>query len=170
MAVTTETSVELANQLAHPPVEMESNYIYGKTRVYLVSFTQGAAAGDATSTARLIRLPAGKIRLLAASSWLKNSAWTATAVLDIGWEAYRDKSGAVVAADPDGIVVGMTVATASTAWSLAAPTGGTQGAGISGDLTKVFESSSGVVIAGATRTAGIAAGGTLKGYIIVAVE
>ena len=173
MAATIETSVELANQLAHPPVEMESNYIYGKLRVYLVNFTQGAAAGDAaTSRQRLIRLPAGKIRLLAASSWLKNSAYTATAVIDVGWEAYRDKSGAVVVADLDGIVVGR-LATASTTWNLAMAdddVAGAQGAGISDNLTKVFESSSGVVITASNRTETIPAGATLKGYIVVAVE
>ena len=170
MAVTIENSVQLANQLAHPPVEMESHYIYGKLRVYRFEFTQGAALGDALSSQRLIRLPAGKVTLFAPMCWAKNSAWSATAVLDIGWEAYRDKSGVVVAADPDGLVVGMTVATASAAWNFAAPTGGTQGAGISGNLQMTFESSSGVVIYGNTRTAGPAAGGTLKGFITVAVE
>jgi hypothetical protein len=173
MAVTIENSVELANQLAHPPVEMESNYIYGKLRVYSINFTQGAAAGDIGSTQRLIRLPAGKIRLLAPNSWLKNSAWTATATIDIGWEAYRDKSGVVVAADPDGIVDGR-LATNSITWNLAlAPTdavGGVQGAGISDNLTKVFESSNGVVLTSTNGVATIPAGATLKGFVVVAVE
>jgi hypothetical protein len=172
MAVTVETSVELANQLAHPPVEMESNYIYGKVRVYVINFTQGAAAGDIASTQRLIRLPAGKIRLLGASSWLKNSPYTATAVIDVGWEAYRDPKGVVVVADPDGLTVGR-LATASTIWSLVVDdddVAGAAGAGLSDNLTKVFESSSGVVISASNRVATIPAGATLKGYFTVAVE
>lgn len=172
MAVTTENSVELTSQLAHPPVVMESNYIYGKIRVYLVNFTQGAAAGDIASFQRLIRLPAGKVRVLGACSWLKNSAYTATAVIDVGWEAYRDPKGIVVVADPDGLTVGR-LATASTIWNLVVDdddVAGAAGAGLLDNLTKLFESSSGVVIAATNRVATIPAGATLKGYITVAVE
>jgi len=163
MAITFNTSVELANQLAHPPVEMESNYIYGKLRLYRVSFNQGAAVGDIGSAARLIRLPAGKINLLAWLSSLRNSAWTGTSV-SIGWEAYRDKSGAVVAANPTGL---MAVTSVNTANLINAAFGATASLP---DGSKTFESSSGVVITAFSTVATIPIGGTILGYLVVAVE
>ena len=169
MAITTEGSVQLTNQLAHPPVEMESNYIYGKLRVYRINFTQGAAAGDANSFARLIRLPAGKIMLLGTQCVLKISALGAARIVDIGWEAYRDKSGVVVAADPDGLVDGL-VATAATYTIFSVPPSGVAGAGILADTTKTFESSSGVVLAAQCTGDTLPAGATMQGLIVVAVE
>jgi hypothetical protein len=169
MAVEIQNSVEYANQIAHPPVEMEANYFYGKIRLYRFSFTQNANVGDIASIQKLVRLPAGKINLIGPLSWFKNSAYTATATIDIGWEAYRDKSGAVVAADQDGLVDGH-LATASQTVSFTNPTTGVAGVGLATDLTKTFESSSGVVITAQNLVATIPAGATMKGFIAVAVE
>lgn len=166
MAVTVENSLEYANQIARPPVTMESNTVYGKLRLYNFHFTQGAAAGDATSTQRLIKLPAGKVRLIGPLSYVIPSAFGAARVLDIGWEAYRDKLGVAVAASANGVNDDIDVSAAVLARL------GVTAAGVPklADGTKLFESSAGVVLFSTVAGGTIPAGATLQGVLTIAVE
>lgn len=70
-------------------------------------------AGDATSVQRLFKIPAGIYRFhRGGQSQVFFSAFGAARVLDIGWEAYLDKNGVAVAADPDGLNVDADVSAA----------------------------------------------------------
>lgn len=161
MGVTNENSTEYANQVAHPPVFEEVNMQKGKLRMYAFNFTQGAAAGDAGSTAKLIKLPAGRITLIGSLSKLYFSAFGTARVLDIGWTAYRDKSGTVVAADANDIDNDINVASAGSALL---------GTALTTNGLKEFESSTGVDIVATVAGGTIPAAATLKGYLIIAVE
>ena len=66
-------------------------------------------AGDANSTINLVRLPAGRIRILQDGTRLYHSAYGSSRVLDVGWLAYTAFDGADVAADPDGLASKLNV-------------------------------------------------------------
>jgi hypothetical protein len=157
--MTTQNSTEYANQVAHPPVEMEANYFYGKLRVYRFTFTQ-SGVGSAGSIARLVRLPAGKINVIGGLSRVKYSALGTSRTLAIGWAQYRDKTGAIITTSSGGIDAAFAAATAGNA---------TLGSALS-DFTKTFESSSGVTLIGTIAGGTIPAAATLAGYFVVAVE
>ena len=160
MAVTTENSTQYGYQISIPPTQMESNVFNGKLRMFKVEFTQGAAAGDATSVARMLKLPAGKVTLMAGLSQLKVSALGASRTFDFGWEAYQDQDGTAVTADPNGVTDGVDVSAAATV------TLGNQLA----NGTYTFESRGGVVLAAQINDGTIPAAATIKGFIVVVVE
>jgi hypothetical protein len=90
-----------------------------KSRAKLVlerfSFTQGGDAGDSNSTIRVCKLPA-RARYLSMFSWARFSAFGASRVLSLGWEAYKNpKTGATIAADLTGLGTGLDVSSAGTA-------------------------------------------------------
>ncbi len=71
-------------------------------------------AGAASDTILLCKLPpfSELLMLLTHFTW---SAFTATATIDLGWGAYTlDSDGSTVAADPDGLLDGLLLTTAST--------------------------------------------------------
>jgi hypothetical protein len=76
--------------------------------------TQGATAGDATSTQGLIKLGPGRIRFICA--FIDNSAWGSSRTLDIGWLANVEPDGTVITADPNGLVAAKDVSAALVAW------------------------------------------------------
>ena len=85
---------------------------------------------------------------------------TSSATLDLGWDAYTDLNGDAVAADPDGLVDGLSVDTVgffTLEGAIAANllTGGTY----------VFESKEGVVIRATATDNAQVAGDDLVGYI-----
>lgn len=120
------------------------------------NFTQGAAAGDATSTARLFKIPAGIYRLHRGLSTIWFSAFGAARVLDIGWEAYVDKDGTVVGANAAGLNDDIDVELAGTAFIGAAIAVG----------YKDFESRAGVWIVATVAVDTIPAGTTLDGIAV----
>jgi hypothetical protein len=65
-----------------------------------------SAAGDATSSVAIVKLPAGRVRLLLGASMVYVNWTTASATIDIGWDAYTGFDGVAVVADPDGLVNG----------------------------------------------------------------
>lgn len=89
MAVTTEKSTQVTNLDATPVVRLDPIDLGGRVRVARVSFTQGAAAGDAGSTAELARVPANAT-VLPHLSKLYFSAFGAARTLNVGTSADED--------------------------------------------------------------------------------
>ncbi len=105
MAITTQKGDQLTNLDASPPVIENTHNLHGRLRVAYFSHTQ-AGIGDAGSSVEIVRLPPGKIRVLAHLSWLEAASVGASATLDVGWDAYEDLDGVAVALDVDGILNG----------------------------------------------------------------
>ena len=157
MAVTNENSTQYANAVADPKVQNETNDWHGRLRIARFTFTQGAAAGDANSTARLVRLPPGRCRVFMGLSYLHASAFGAARVLDIGWQAHTDLDGIAVVADPNGLADNIDVAAAGEKTVT-----GTIGL----DETKQFLSRDEIVIEAQVAGGTIPAGATLSGYFV----
>ena len=160
MAVTTQKSTEYTNATANPVVQNAVHDYHGRVRIAYFTHDQDGA-GDAGSSVALCSLPAGKVRVLLASSSAYCNWTTGSATLDLGWDAYTNTDGNAVAADIDGLVDGLDVDTAGyqTFGAGTAATGGTY----------LFESQGGVVIR-ATSPGAIAAGDDLVGYIMYVVD
>ena len=167
MAVTTQYSTEW-NQLyvTKPASLVTTAELHGRVRVAYVTCAQ-SGAGDATSSFALCKLPAGRVRLLLGSSFFYVNWTTASATLDLGWDAYTDLSNTAVAADPDGLANGIDVdavglRSGEDLVTLAAiqATGG----------TKVFESKDGVTLRATSQDTAIADGDDLVGYFLYVVD
>ncbi len=65
---------------------------HGKLRVLAATIVQGAAAGDAGSTVIIGDLPPGRVRVFPHLSRYKVTALGASRVMDIGHQAYYDRS------------------------------------------------------------------------------
>lgn len=162
MAVTTENSNQYANTVAEPRVKNPTHEAHGRVRLARFNFTQGAAAGDAGSLARLVRLPKGRVRVLLPLSRIAHSALGASRTLDLGWEAYHaDDGSGLVAADPNGLDDGVDVSSAG-----ALVPGGTLG----GDETRLFGSLDGVVVTAQVNDGTIPAGATLDGHLAYVMD
>jgi len=161
MAVTTEQSTEYALTQAVPAKVPASHQLHGRMRIAFFAFTQGSSAGDATSTATLVKLPAGKVRLMNRLSYIGFSALGASRTLDLGWQAYTDDNGDAVAADPNGLDDGVDVSSAGSVIP-----GGTIGT----HETKLFESQAGVVIDAQINDGTIPAAATLMGHLVYVVD
>ena len=157
MAVTTEKSDQITNQEASPPVMSGVDTLRGKLKILRFTFTQGTAAGDATSTMELVKVPAGVVRVFLALSRITTSAFGAARTLDIGWQAYTDTNDAAVAADPNGLDDGVDVSAAVSYNPI-----GTVGE----DETYLFESNGGVTIEAQVNDATIPAAATINGYFV----
>ena len=165
MAVTTQNSTQYANTVATPVVNNATADLHGRLRTAYVTTAQ-SGAGDATSSVALFKLPAGKVRLNIAKSYLYVNWTTASATLDLGWDAYTGQDGVAVAADPNGLANAIDVDTvgARTGATLA-----TLAAVIAQGGTFLFESKDGVVIRATSPTAAIADTDTIAGtfeYVI----
>ncbi len=161
MAVTTQNSDQYANHVATPPVMNAPHVWGGKMRQAFFEFTQ-SGAGDAGSIARLVKLPAGKVRVILPLSRIAFSALGTSRTLDLGWEAYEDDDGFdAVAADPNGLDDGVDVSSAGSV-NPAGTVGGAE--------TYLFESAEGVVITAQINDGTIPDAATLKGYLVYVVE
>jgi len=161
MAVTTQYSTEYDQAYISKSGNLETHELAGRVRCAYFTHVQDGA-GDATSSTALVKLPAGKVRLLAAQSKAYVNWTTASATLDLGWDAYTDASGSAVVADPNGIDDGLNVDVAGfqTFGSALTATGG----------TKVFESKDGVVIRATSQDTAIADGDDLVGVLFYVVD
>ena len=157
MAVTQEQSTQVANTAATPPTRNPTHDWRGRLRIARFAFTQSAAVGDAGSLAELVKLPAGKVRVILPLSRIAFSAMGAARTMDIGWLAYTDDDGVAVVADPNGLDDGVDVATANSV----VPDGT-----VGGDETKLFESQGGVTVTAQINDGTIPAAATLKGYVV----
>ena len=160
MAVTTQKSTEYTNATSTPVVQNAVHDYHGRVRIAFFTHDQDGA-GDAGSSVALCSLPAGKVRVLLASSSAYVNWTTGSATLDLGWDAYTNTDGTSVAADVDGLVDGLNVEAAGYQ-NFGANTTATGG-------TYLFESQGGVVIR-ATSPGAIAAGDDLVGYIMYVVD
>jgi len=156
MAVTTQEATEYTNLTATPPTIQDKTVLGGQVAIAYFTHDQ-SGAGDATSSVAVVKLPAGRVRILGAMSNVYVNWTTASATLDCGWDAYTDFGGTAVAADPDGIDDGVSVDTAGSI-SLGSALTATGN-------TKVFESQSGVTIRLTSQDVAIADGNDAVGYI-----
>lgn len=159
MAVTAEKSTQITNGEAKPPVMLEPRDSHGRLRVAKFDFTQGAAAGDATSTADLVKLPPGKIRVLGSLSKICFSAFGAARTLDVGYTAHTDSNGTTVVAAAAAFCSAVDVSAAGSAVLDEAIAAGA-------DTTATFDSRSGVTLQAKVAGGTIPAAATLKGYIV----
>ena len=162
MAITTENSTQYANTQAVPRIQNPTHEAHGRLRFARFNFTQGPAAGDAGSIARLVNLPKGKVRVILPLSRMAHSALGASRTIDLGWGAHRaDDGSGETAADPNGLDDGVA---ASSAGAFAP--GGTLG----GDETKLFESVDGVVVTAQVNDGTIPAGAVLDGHLAYVMD
>tara|TARA_R110000751_G_scaffold264535_3_gene363622 strand:+ start:4407 stop:4901 length:495 start_codon:yes stop_codon:yes gene_type:complete len=164
MAVTTQKSVEYTNATATPVVNNNTTEQHGSIRIAFFTHTQ-VGTGDTGSSAALCRLPAGRVRLLASLSRAYVNWTTSSATLDLGWDAYTNLSNTAVAADPDGLINGLSVDTVgfqTLEGAIAANllTGGTY----------VFESKDGVIIRATATDNAQVAGDDLVGYLAYVLD
>jgi len=160
MAATTENSTQYANTVATPPVKNPA-YDAGNARVFYFSHKQ-AAAGDANSLVNLVKLPAGKYRILLDQSVICCSDLGTGNTLDVGYTAYTNYDGTAVTADEDAFITAADVATAAAAVYFSE----SRASGAS-DMTYLVDSKEGVVIQAKSETAGIPADATMNGYITI---
>lgn len=156
MAVTALLSTQLANAAAVPNVKNETNVEKGKIHVCYFSFTQ-VGAGDTLSTAELVKLPAGRVRVLRSGFHIANSAFGASRTLDIGTRAYTKFDGTTQAEAGQAFKAALDVSSAAI---------NTLPAAAGADPTLYLESATGVTLfaklaAGAT----IPDAATLIGYV-----
>ena len=162
MAVTTQESTEYTNAYSTSPVVANpTSSVHGKVRIAYFTHDQ-SGAGDATSSVALCKLPAGRVRVLLSSSNAYVNWTTASATLDLGWDAYEDIDGTAVAADPDGLLDGLDV-DAVGYQNFGADQTATGG-------TYLFESKDGVVIRATSQDVAIADGDDLVGYLMYVVD
>jgi len=161
MAVTTQYTTEYDQAHVSDTGNLDTTEMQGRVRCAFFTHNQDGA-GDATSSVALAKLPAGKVRLLASQSKAYVNWTTASATLDLGWDAYTNRAGTAVAADPNGIDDGVDVDTAGyqTFGAALVATGG----------TKVFESQDGVVIRATSQDTAIADGDDLVGFLLYVVD
>lgn len=136
---------------------------HGKVRICRFDYEQ-VAEGAIGTVVQLVKLPAGRVRILGRESNLYRSALGTGVTLDVGWAAHVDFAGDAVAADPDGLDDGLDVAAAGVSRL------GSVAAVLAEAESKVFESQEGVTITGTIGVAVIPAGGKLKGYIAYVLD
>ena len=148
---------------AVPAEPINVDELHGKVRIARFDYAQ-VAEGAANSVIQLCKLPAGRIRLLGKESALYHNLTTGTVDLDVGWAAYTDFAGDAIAADEDGLDDNIDCETAGVVGL------GTVAAVLAECQSKVFESQEGVIITATVKTAVIAAGDDLKGYIAYVLD
>lgn len=118
-------------------------------------YFEGSTASAATGTINFIKLPPGKIRILAAQSSLIMANGAATANIAVGTAAYTAANGTAVAAATASIQAARLINAHVVATSNLVPVN----AGV------LVDSLEGVVITGTVSTANTAANGAYEGYI-----
>lgn len=161
MAVTAENSTQIDNESATPPVKNDSCDDRGRLRVKRFDFTQGAAAGDATSTQALIKIPPGKVNLHLALSRIAFSAFGAARVLDIGHTGFTNPDGTAVAADADALANDIDVSAAGNANITGV---------VGGDEIFQINSKDGTTIQATVAGGTIPAGATLDGCFYISQD
>ena len=164
MAVTSQKSVEYTNATATPVVNNNTTEEHGRVRILFFTHDQDGT-GDTGSSVALGALPPGRVRLLASLSRAYVNWTTSSATLDLGWDAYTAMDGSTTAADPDGLINGLSVDTVgfqTLEGAIAANllTGGTY----------VFESKGGVVIRATAADNAQVSGDDLVGYLAYVLD
>lgn len=157
MAVTTEKSTQLT-AIDAGKRNYSSDY-GGVDKTFDFDFTQSAAAGDATSTAELVRIPAGRWYVHLDRCYAAWSAFGTARTLDIGWAAYTAPDGTAVVADPNGFDDAIDVAAAGGAAM------GSDASTTCPGKKKLFNSRDGVSIIATVAGGTIPAAATLIGKV-----
>jgi hypothetical protein len=168
MAVTTQNSTQHANTVAVPPTMNDPSDHHGRMRIMYFSHDQDGA-GEATSSVALGKLPAGKVRLFIGLSRAYVNWTTSGAKIDLGWDAYTDLAGDAVAADPNGLIDGISVDTVGY-FSLEGASGSTGAPLKATGGTKLFESQGGVLIRATSEDEALADGDDLAGYMVYTID
>ena len=148
---------------AVPAEPINVDELHGKVRIARFDYEQ-VAEGAIATIIQLVKLPAGRVRVLGRESNMYRSALGTGVTLDVGWAAYTNFSGTAVAADPDGLDDGVDVAAAGVARL------GSVAAVLAEAESKVFESQEGVILTGTIGAAVIPAAGKIKGYIAYVLD
>lgn len=163
VALAVTESTQYGYTIAVPPVALAPCNHHGKLRVAWFDWANGLVAGDAGGVISIVRLPAGRVRLLGRLSSIYHNMTTGGNTIDIGWAAYTGIDGVAVDADPDGLDDGVSVETAGTINI------GTVAAVLATCGSKLFESQSGVVIT-VTSVGIVAASDVLQGHLVYVLE
>lgn len=163
VALAVTESTQIANINAVPPVALAPTEHHGRIRIAFFDWLNGDVAGDAGGVISIVKLPAGKVRLLGRLSSIYHNMTTGSQTVDIGWLAYTDIDGEAVAADPDGLDDGVSFETAGTVNI------GTVAAVLATCGQKLFESQEGVTIT-LTGVEIIAAADILQGHIAYVLD
>jgi hypothetical protein len=165
MAVTTQNSSEYEKMYGTTLDEVYPDEMHGKHRHAKFTCIQ-SGTGDAGSSFALAKLPAGRVTLLLPLSFAYVNWTTASALLDLGWDAYVNLSdGAAVAANAAGICNDIDV----DAVGVRTFTTGALAAHLLTGYQVTFESREGVVIRATSPTA-IVAGDDLCGFLTYVVD
>lgn len=167
MAVTTQMSDQYKLRFSTTESELGAVYpseVNSFAKAEFFTHLQ-SGAGDATSSVALCKLPAGRCRLLLPDSWIQFGWDTASATVDLGWDAYTGIDGTAVAADPNGLLDGLSVDTEDL-YGFEEFTA-SLGAGVTaaGGFAKLFESRDGVVIRATSQDVALADADYLAGKI-----
>jgi hypothetical protein len=170
MAVTTQYGTEYTSvyQSATPSLMPTSTW-GGRVRSMFFSHTQDGA-GDAGSSVALVQLPPGTVRLLLPYCTIYANWTTASATLDLGWDAYTDLNGDTVAADPDGLINGISVDSAGVFAFEELTASAGAGATTATGYTKVFSSKDPVVIRATSTDTAIADGDLITGILLYVAD
>lgn len=161
MPVTTQNSTEYESLYGTTLATLYPTEYAGEFKYAHFTCDQ-SGAGSATSSVALCKLPAGRVRLLLSQSVAYVNWTTASATLDLGWDAYTALSdGSAVAASSAGLVAALDV----DAVGLRTFSTNATAAAIAAGYTKLFESRDGVTIRATSPTAIIAAGDDLVGHL-----
>ncbi len=165
MAVTTEKSAEYSNLSAVPPSNNPVYSWHGRLRVAYFKHVQGAAAGDINSTAELVKLPQGSVRIIGHLSKIYFKGNTVATTMDIGTRAYKDLDGVAVAESAQRFVSAFAVGAGTVNTDL---TESQADAGTFANL--VLQSQDGVTVFAKIAGAVWAAGATTEGVIVYVLD
>lgn len=154
MSVDALVSLQLAEDYRKLPVED-----HGKIRFASFEMPPITVASDAGSTIDLVKLPAGRVRVLPSFSRVQTSAFGASRVLDIGHTAYLSADATTEAADDDAFTpTALDISSATADLKL--------GTALDFDLY----SKAGVLVQALVSGGTIPIGATLKGFIAYVYE
>lgn len=151
MGVTTERSTILQTQEGTLATALARTQLGGRVLHQPFDFTQGAAAGDITSTQGLVKMPAGKHKVLGIG--LQTSAFGASRVLDVGYEAHTKQDGTAVNASANAFKDDADVSSAAFSFI---------------PLNVAMDSKNGYVVSASVAGGTIPAAATIKGYVLYA--
>lgn len=102
-------TVEYAKQVSVPPTQLDTTEQHGRIRI--AHFDTGTIDAAQNDLLNLIKMPAGKVRILRVCG--ANPAYGASATLDIGHTGYTNLSNVAVAASEAAFVAALAVASAA---------------------------------------------------------
>lgn len=175
MAVTTLYSTEYNQAYVTVPADnLSTAERHGTLRMAFFTTVQ-VGTGDAPSSYALCKLPAGRVRVLLGLSGAYFNWTTASATVDIGWDAYTGSDAVAVSALTTGLVTALDVDAVGfrSFWGNATGALNTNFTPAAVDVTgatKLFSSRDGVVIRATSPTAVIAAADVMVGWLVYVID